>query len=280
MARYSSDDEKDEREEEEEKQDQPEAKEPEPAPTPVSEPETMQEQEPPQARAASLQQAQEKQAPGTTLEQTDTGVRASSGPTNRQTPGMYDLMSHKAYKDASVQLVNAGALDQLPEILQDDAQALSEKNARGEMTPNASHNWSSQGNDIRLDYSSIRDNKHAAYFAMNLFDDKQKYKFFKEYAELNKLDLDTVLYEAETMLGDRLFDMPQSAKGQLKYAGIYDLSGNELDLDTANEAQVAQAIRMIPPGEEHDMAVKAFKKLYGWTDDASLDFMEIGRAHV
>ena len=261
-------------EEEEEKIEQPEMPE-EPAAEPAPEPEPAITEPEQDDVSSSLEKAQARQADNVTLTQTEGGVKAASGPTNRPNdPGMFDLMSAKAYREADVKVVKAGALDQLPEILQDDEAALSEKNAKGELNPNASHNWSSEGNEINLDYSSIKDVKHGAYFSTNLLNDKQKEKFFKTLAKQFDMELDDLYYQVETLLGDKAFDMPHSAKGQLKYAGLYDLEGNELDLATANQAQVVQAIRMIPPGAEHDMAVKAYKKLYGWTTDEDLDFMD------
>lgn len=235
-------------------------------------------EEPPQPEAPSaepMQAAQAKQPKQVTLEKTESGVKANVGPTNRQTPGMTDLMAANAYKEASTQLVNAGALDQLPPDLADDADALAKKAEKDGFSPKMAGRWSSESNKINVDYGSIKNDTHAMYFAMNLSDDKQKAKFFKGYAEHKGLDEQGLLYSAEQMFGNKLFSNPQSNKGKLTAVGLYNPDGTTLDMNTAKAPEALRALRMVPddhPGKA--AAIKAYKSEFGWIDDSEFKFLD------
>lgn len=216
-----------------------------------------------------------KQPKNVSIERTDSGVKASIGPTNRQTPGMFDLMANNAYKEASTQLIRAGELDQLPMQLQDDADQLSKKAKKNEFSPQTTGRWSSEGNEVRVDFGSIKNDTHAMYFAANLADDKQRYEFFEKYAKEKGADLEGLLYNAEQMLGDRLFSSPQSNKGKLSAAGLYDMNGNALDMNAAKGPEVLRALRMVPDSNPYKKAAKkAYIAEFGYLPDEAFDFMD------
>ena len=235
-------------------------------------------EEPPQPEAPAsepVQAAQAKQPKQVSIEKTENGVTAHIGPTNRQTPGMHDLMVANAYKEASTQLVNAGALDQLPEELQDNADELAKKNKAGGFTPAMTGRYSSESNKINVDYGSIKNDTHAMYFAMNLANDKQRAKFLEEYAEHKGLDAQGLLYNAEQTFGNKMFSNPQSNKGKLAAAGLYNFDGTEMDPNTITSAESLRALRMTPDDDPNKKnAIKAHRDMFGYLPDEEFDFMD------
>ena len=217
-----------------------------------------------------------KQPENVKIEKTDGGVKAHIGPTNRQNdPTMFDLMANNAYKEATTKVVKAGELDMLPAELQDDAQALTKKAGQNKLSPKTTGRWSSEDTDIRVDYNSIKNEAHAGYFAANLANDKQKLKFFTEYADKKGLDLQTVLYNAEQLHGSKLFDSPQSNKGKLAAVGLYNLDGTEMDPNTITSAESLRALRMTPDDDPNKKnAIKAHRDMFGYLPDEEFDFMD------
>lgn len=71
-------------------------------------------------------------------------------------------------------------------------------------------------NDISVDFSSIKSNEQAAYFASTLHGETTKAEFLKDWAKYSKHDSETVLSGAEDLLGTRLFAQPVSETGKNK----------------------------------------------------------------
>lgn len=141
-------------------------------------------------------------------------------------------------------------------------------------------------NDISVDFSSIKSNEQAAYFASTLHDEETKAEFLKDWAKYSKQDSETVLSGAEDLLGTRLFAQPVSETGKNKAAvnsamqtissGLFmDADGNDVDLRGASLPMVIQSIRTDPNSTSRKEKVKALytltqtpgNRFYGMTFD-------------
>lgn len=162
----------------------------------------------------------------------------------------------------------------LPENMEKYRDILEKSNAAGMMGNGTTFGWTV--NTVSVDTSSIKDIRQLAFFGTTLENDEDRLKLYENWAKENGMLLEDVLYQAENiyMPGMSAFDKPQSAKGTLKAAGLYDYEGNELDPVTANPAQIAQAIRMEPNKEKHDAMVDAYVALYGSIPKEELAFMD------
>ena len=140
--------------------------------------------------------------------------------------------------------------------------------------------------DVEVDFSTIRDNKQAAYFAGTLANEDVAEEFLKDWADYSQQDIDDVLYSAEDLLGDRLFAAPHSTKGKnqatvntamgtLASGLMMDADGNDIDLTGASLPMVIQGIRADPDTTSRKEKTKALytltqtpgSRFYGMTFD-------------
>ena len=141
-------------------------------------------------------------------------------------------------------------------------------------------------NKISVDFSSVKDNDQAAYFASTLNDEKTRQTFLKDWASYSKQDSETVISGAEDLLGTRLFAQPVSETGKNKAAVnsamqtlssglLMDVDGNDVDLRGASLPMVIQSIRTDPNSTSRKEKVKALyaltqtpgNRFYGMTFD-------------
>lgn len=143
--------------------------------------------------------------------------------------------------------------------------------------------------DVEVDFSTIKDNKQAAYFASTLANEDVAEEFLKDWADYSRQDSDDVLYSAEDLLGDRLFAAPHSTKGKnqatvntamstLASGLMMDADGNDIDLTGASLPMVIQSIRTDPDTTSRKEKTKALytltqtpgSRFYGMTFDEDL----------
>lgn len=126
--------------------------------------------------------------------------------------------------------------------------------------------------DVEVDFSTIKDNKQAAYFAGTLANEDVAEEFLKDWAAYSAQDSDEVLYSAEGLLGDKLFAQPRSEKGKsaakadaamqtLASGLVMDADGNDMDLASASLPMVIQSIRADPDSSSRKAKVKALYTL-------------------
>lgn len=126
--------------------------------------------------------------------------------------------------------------------------------------------------DVEVDFSTIKDNKQAAYFAGTLANEDVAEEFLKDWAAYSAQDSDEVLYSAEGLLGDKLFAQPRSEKGKsaakadaamqtLASGLVMDADGNDMDLSSASLPMVIQSIRADPDSSSRKAKVKALYTL-------------------
>lgn len=230
-------------------------------------------------------QAATEQAKKAAQDAAKQGAKVDIGPTNRPFADEQSFLLHqrKAVRDTDADIVKVGDLERLPAELEPHREMLEEKNRKGEIIPSAVNDWGT--NRIDINFGSIKDNNQAGFFATTLATDSDKLTFFKEYAARTGQNYYTLLNEAEAKLGNRLFSTPQTQTAKIKACNqglsglnLMDVDGNALDLNTATQPQIEQAIRMLPDTEDHKDAVAYLVKLgdaRGWTiDKDSLDFMD------
>lgn len=126
--------------------------------------------------------------------------------------------------------------------------------------------------DVEVDFSTIKDNKQAAYFAGTLANEDVAEEFLKDWAAYSEQDSDEVLYSAEGLLGDKLFAAPRSERGKsaakanaamqtLASGLVMDADGNDMDLASASLNMVIQSIRADPDSSSRKKKVKALYEL-------------------
>lgn len=126
--------------------------------------------------------------------------------------------------------------------------------------------------DVEVDFSTIKDNKQAAYFAGTLANEDVAEEFLKDWAAYSAQDSDEVLYNAEGLLGEKLFAAPRSEKGKnaakadaamqtLASGLVMDADGNDMDLSSASLPMVIQSIRADPDSSSRKKKVKALYEL-------------------
>lgn len=126
--------------------------------------------------------------------------------------------------------------------------------------------------DVEVDFSTIKDNKQAAYFAGTLANEDVAEEFLKDWAAYSAQDSDEVLYNAEGLLGDKLFAAPRSERGKsaakanaamqtLASGLVMDADGNDMDLSSASLPMVIQSIRADPDSSSRKKKVKALYEL-------------------
>lgn len=188
----------------------------------------------------------------------------------------HEIQTNVAWHRTDEKLVKAAELDLLPPEMEDQRKELEEKNKAGKLSRVLLEKYSSQDNQYAVDATKFGNVKELAYFCAGLSNDKDRVTLYNRYADKKGLDVQDLYYQAETMLGGKAFDYPQSARGRMEMIGVYDYDGNELDLSNPTQAQVIQAIRMTPPGDDHDILVKAYRTMFGdWeTTDEDLAFRD------
>lgn len=210
--------------------------------------------------------------------------KASIGPTNRPFTEEQSFALHQrhAINDTKTRVVKRGELGDLG-ALEPHREMFEEKHKKGELMPSAFHDWGTSR--IEIDFSSIKSNDQAAYFATTLDSDSDKHKFFREYADRTNQNYYTILNEAESKLGGRLFATPQTQMAKIKTynqglanQGLMDVDGNMLNMATATQPQIEQAIRLEPDPDNRKNAIAYYGKLCearGWTyNKDSLGFMD------
>lgn len=131
---------------------------------------------------------------------------------------------------------------------------------------------------VEVDFSTIKDNKQAAYFAGALANEDVAEEFLKDWAAYSNQDSDEVLYGAEGMLGDKLFAQPRSERGKsaakanaamqtLASGLVMDADGNDMDLSSASLPMVIQSIRADPDSSSRKAKVKALYTLTQMPDN-------------
>lgn len=155
-------------------------------------------------------------------------------------------------------------------------------------------------NDISVDFSSIKSNEQAAYFASTLHDEATKAEFLKDWAKYSKQDSETVLSGAEDLLGTRLFAQPVSETGknkakeaalaktrtdamqELSGLNLMGFDGQSINVNTADPATVVRGINSIADDDLRAKGQKLYKTLtetpgsrfYGESTDGVGDFLE------
>ena len=155
-------------------------------------------------------------------------------------------------------------------------------------------------NDISVDFSSIKSNEQAAYFASTLHDETTKAEFLKDWAKYSKQDSETVLSGAEDLLGTRLFAQPVSETGknkakeaalaktrtdamqELSGLNLMGFDGQNINVNTADPATVVRGINSIADDDLRAKGQKLYKTLtetpgsrfYGESTDGVGDFLE------
>ena len=155
-------------------------------------------------------------------------------------------------------------------------------------------------NDISVDFSSIKSNEQAAYFASTLHDEPTKAEFLKDWAKYSKHDSETVLSGAEDLLGTRLFAQPVSETGknkakeaalaktrtdamqELSGLNLMGFDGQSINVNTADPATVVRGINSIADDDLRAKGQKLYKTLtetpgsrfYGESTDGVGDFLE------
>lgn len=159
-------------------------------------------------------------------------------------------------KTVETEVVRAGEM-YLPESMEKHREILEKNNAAGLMGNGTTFGYAV--NDIAVNVSSIKDERTLAYFASTLDSDWDKVTVYKAWAKENGRHVDDVLYDAEQLLGDRLFSRPQSNMGIL--SGLRDANGSEININTARPEMVVQGIQGIADTEERKRAAQAFVSL-------------------
>ena len=155
-------------------------------------------------------------------------------------------------------------------------------------------------NDISVDFSSIKSNEQAAYFASTLHGEPTKAEFLKDWAKYSKQDSETVLSGAEDLLGTRLFAQPVSETGknkakeaalaktrtdamqELSGLNLMGFDGQSINVNTADPATVVRGINSIADDDLRAKGQKLYKTLtetpgsrfYGESTDGVGDFLE------
>lgn len=155
-------------------------------------------------------------------------------------------------------------------------------------------------NDISVDFSSIKSNEQAAYFASTLHDETTKAEFLKDWAKYSKQDSETVLSGAEDLLGTRLFAQPVSETGknkakeaalaktrtdamqELSGLNLMGFDGQSINVNTADPATVVRGINSIADDDLRAKGQKLYKTLtetpgsrfYGESTDGVGNFLE------
>ncbi len=189
----------------------------------------------------------------------------------KETAGALKQTGHKVVGEQKVNPFEQTAQKTNAQLLADyDAEMAGREGMAMGMTPRRDLGT----RDVEVDFSTIKDNKQAAYFAGTLANEDVAEEFLKDWAAYSAQDSDEVLYSAEGLLGDKLFATPRSEKGKsaakadaamqtLAGAKLMGFDGEAIDVNTADPQAVMRGINMIADDEERASAAKAYKTLAG-----------------
>ena len=195
----------------------------------------------------------------------------------------FTMNVNKAVKDTKVKY-REFHIGELPEQLESLRSEIEKSNRTGELRKRGAvgkKDWIQ--NEFDIEWGSIKNNDQAMYFATTLTTDKDKTRFFKEYAQRTGQNYYTLLNDAESKLGSKLFSTPQTnlaktkvyGQGMLSQGPLLDVDGNEINIATASQPQIEQALRLMPDNKKALDYYEAFAEARGWKiDKSSLGFME------
>nr|DAM75412.1 MAG TPA: Type I restriction enzyme Methylase [Caudoviricetes sp.] len=187
----------------------------------------------------------------------------------KETAGALKQTGHKIVAEQKVNPFEQTAQKTNAQLLADyDAEMAGREGMAMGMTPRRDLGT----RDVEVDFSTIKDNKQAAYFAGTLANEDVAEEFLKDWAAYSAQDSDEVLYSAEGLLGDKLFAAPRSEKGKnaakadaamqtLASGLVMDADGNDMDLASASLPMVIQSIRADPDSSSRKAKVKALYTL-------------------
>ena len=187
----------------------------------------------------------------------------------KETAGALKQTGHKVVGEQKVNPFEQTAQKTNAQLLADyDAEMAGREGMTMGMTPRRDLGT----RDVEVDFSTIKDNKQAAYFAGTLANEDVAEEFLKDWAAYSAQDSDEVLYNAEGLLGDKLFAAPRSEKGKnaakadaamqtLASGLVMDADGNDMDLSSASLPMVIQSIRADPDSSSRKAKVKALYTL-------------------
>lgn len=232
-----------------------------------------------QANAQAEAQKAEENARAANEAAQQAAARTEEAAKKAQEQGFNRTVQEKIH-GVEVELLEAGDI-QSPVLSSELEEELNKKNRRGELGYGTS--WGAT-NEVAPDYSTIRDNEQAVFLG-TLVDPTDRMEYFKQYAKQSGQNLEDVLAYADERLGTKIFATPQSQIGKIKAynqglanQGLMDVDGNLLDMNTATQAQIEQALRLLPDQAAHKDALAYYSKLCearGWTyDKDSLGFMD------
>ena len=187
----------------------------------------------------------------------------------KETAGALKQTGHKVVAEQKVNPFEQTAQKTNAQLLADyDAEMAGREGMAMGMTPKRDLGT----RDVEVDFSTIKNNKQAAYFAGTLANEDVAEEFLKDWAAYSNQDSDEVLYGAEGMLGDKLFAQPRSERGKsaakanaamqtLASGLVMDADGNDMDLSSASLPMVIQSIRADPDSSSRKAKVKALYEL-------------------
>lgn len=187
----------------------------------------------------------------------------------KETAGALKQTGHKVVAEQKVNPFEQTAQKTNAQLLADyDAEMAGREGMAMGMTPRRDLGT----RDVEVDFSTIKDNKQAAYFAGTLANEDVAEEFLKDWAAYSEQDSDEVLYNAEGLLGDKLFAQPRSERGKsaakadaamqtLASGLVMDADGNDMDLSSASLPMVIQSIRADPDSSSRKAKVKALYTL-------------------
>ena len=132
----------------------------------------------------------------------------------------FEVGQNIAVNQTKTKVVQAGELDQLPDNLKHRKEELEKQNAEGRLGHAETKQWSSQGNQIDVDVTSIKDERQLAYFCSTLNTDDDRLAVMNLWASRRGKNPKVVVSNAEELLGSRLFDTPQTSAGALNAMGL------------------------------------------------------------
>ena len=193
----------------------------------------------------------------------------------KETAGALKQTGHKVVAEQKVNPFEQTAQKTNAQLLADyDAEMAGREGMAMGMTPRRDLGT----RDVEVDFSTIKDNKQAAYFAGTLANEDVAEEFLKDWAAYSEQDSDEVLYNAEGLLGDKLFAAPRSERGKsaakanaamqtLASGLVMDADGNDMDLSSASLPMVIQSIRADPDSSSRKAKVKALYELTQMPDN-------------
>lgn len=123
-------------------------------------------------------------------------------------------------------------------------------------------------NEITVDFSSIEDNDTALYFATTLRGDSEKARFLDAWCDYAGVEPAELLEYGEALLDDKLFSQPagngaksRTAMRQLGNLGLFDITGADIDPQTADFSTVVQGLCNLADEEKREEAAALVQQL-------------------